>query len=101
MRHGGGHYREDTAIGKQNYVVWLFFTRSADAVVMMRTWMLDAKGDCEETSKEENCSATGEFYETFVGFSGKTTQHCKENLIKLRKGVESKTKVILQQFVDM
>lgn len=36
----------DSTIGKRDYVMWLCFTRSADAVLMMRTWKLDAKADC-------------------------------------------------------
>lgn len=65
--------REDTAIGKLDDVMWLFFTRNAGAVVMMRTWMLDAKTDCYETPKGQNHSATGECFETFVGFCENNT----------------------------
>lgn len=37
---------EDITTGKQDDVMWLFFTRNADAVVMRRTWMLGAKTGC-------------------------------------------------------
>jgi len=43
----------------------------------------------------QNCSATGKYCEVFVGFSVKMPQRCTENLIKFRKGVESKTKNII------